>query len=263
MTGTIKYSYEDATVVVTGASSGIGRAIALAFGEAGATVINGDVRKTPKLDGPPTTEKINRMDGPGRGEYVETDVTDPEQINMLVARGETVGGVDVLVNNAGIFEHASMSELDPEQLQAHLAVNVEGVYYGCKCALATMARHDREGAIINLASIASEVAQGELIHYEATKGAVQMITRGTALEAAEHGIRVNAVAPGVIPTELYDGFSEKYQTEDELTELIKPIPLQRPGDPEEVADAVLFLASQRASYITGETLFVDGGWTAI
>jgi len=259
----VTYDFNDETVVVTGGSSGIGRAIALAFGKAGATVINGDVRKMPKGEGQPTTKMIDDADGSGRGLFVETDVSDYEKVQELVERTGRFGGVDMMINNAGIFEKVPMRELDPQSLVAHFEVNACGIYYGCQAALDSMIEDERQGVIINMASISSEVAQGNLVHYEATKGAVQMITRGAALEAGSHGIRVNAVAPGIIPTELYEGYSDKYRSEEELAELIKPIPFERVGRPEEIAQATMYLASDGATYVTGETLFVDGGWTII
>lgn len=257
--GEVSYQFTDDTVVVTGGSSGIGRAIALAFGEAGATVINADVRVDPKLDARPTHEQIR--DSGGTARHVETDVRDPDELLALAELAADHGGLDVFVNNAGVFEEVPFLEADEATLDAHYRVNVKGVYFGCQAAARTMS--DRGGAIVNVASISSRVAQGGLVHYEASKGAVEMITRGAAFELAERGIRVNAVAPGVVPTELYDGYSEKYQTEAERAELVKPIPMARPGTPDEVADATLFLASDAASYTTGTLLFVDGGWTVL
>lgn len=119
------------------------------------------------------------------------------------------------------------------------------------------------GAIVNIASISSRVAQGGIGHYEATKKAVEMITRGVGFEHADDDIRANAVAPGIVPTELYEGYSDKYYDEEERAQLVKPIPMDRPGEPSEVADATLFLASDAAAYTTGDTLFVDGGWMVL
>jgi len=257
--GNASYDFSEETVVVTGASSGIGRAIALAFGDAGATVINGDIRPEPKVGDTPTHERI-REDG-GEATYVQTDVSEPEQLLALVDEADEYGGLDVFVNNAGIFEDVPFLEADEPTLDAHYQVNIKGVYFGCQAAARKM--QGTGGAIVNVASISSRVAQGGLVHYEATKGAVEMITRGTALELAEAGIRVNGVAPGIVPTELYEGYSDKYRDESEREELVKPIPMDRPGKPEEVANATLFLASDAAAYTTGDLLFVDGGWMVL
>jgi NAD(P)-dependent dehydrogenase (short-subunit alcohol dehydrogenase family) len=254
--GDVSYHFDDNTVVVTGGSSGIGRAIALAFGDAGATVINGDVRPDPKVGDTPTHERIREAGG--EAAFVETDVSDPEALVGLVDEADEYGGLDVFVNNAGIFEDVPFLDADEATLDAHYQVNVKGVYFGCQAAALKM--QGEGGAIVNVASISSRVAQGGLVHYEATKGAVEMITRGAALELAGEGVRVNAVAPGIVPTELYEGYSEKYQDASEREELVKPIPMERPGTPQDVAEATLFLASDGASYTTGETLFVDGGW---
>lgn len=255
----VTYRFDDERVVVTGGSSGIGRAIALAFGEAGATVINGDIRPTPKTDGEPTHELIRAAGG--EAAFVETDVRAPADLTALADAADQRGGLDVFVNNAGIFEQTPFVDVDEAALDAHYAVNQKGVFFGCQAAARAMA--DDGGAVVNVASISSRVAQGGLAHYEATKGAVEMITRGAALELASEDIRVNAVAPGIVPTELYEGYSDKYQTAAEREELVKPIPMERPGTPREVADATLFLASDAAGYVTGEMLFVDGGWMTL
>jgi len=256
--GNVQFDFSGETVAITGGSSGIGRGIALAFGEAGATVLNGDIRAEPKVGETPTHERIRA--GGGTAEFVETDVSDPDQLFALAERATDFGDLDVFVNNAGIFKDVSFLDVDEATLDSHYQVNVKGVYFGCQAA----ARHlDAGGEIVNVASISSRVAQGGLVHYEATKGAVEMITRGAALELAGMDIRVNAVAPGIVPTELYEGYSDKYHTDEELEELVKPIPMGRPGMPEEVADATLFLASDAAGYTTGETLFVDGGWMVL
>jgi NAD(P)-dependent dehydrogenase (short-subunit alcohol dehydrogenase family) len=255
----VRFDFDGETAVVTGGSSGIGRAIALAFGEAGATVVNGDLRPDPKIGETATHERIRETGGDAV--FVETDVSDPAALLDLVDVADEFGGVDMFVNNAGIFRDVPFLEADEATLDAHYQVNIKGVYFGCQAAARKMG--EEGGAIVNVASISSRVAQGGLVHYEATKGAVEMITRGTALELADEDIRVNAVAPGIVPTELYEGYAEKYQNEAEREELVKPIPMNRPGKPEEVASATLFLASDAAGYTTGETLFVDGGWMVL
>jgi len=254
--GDATFDFEDETVIVTGGSSGIGRAIATAFGEAGATVIVADLREEPKdVDADlPTHEAIE--DAGGRAEFVRTDVSDPDAVRSVVRAAREFGGVDVMVNNAGIFGGGSILETDPDTLDDLLGVNVRGVFVGCRAAAADMLERDDPGAIVNTASISSNLAQHGQVAYDTSKGAVRMITRGAALELADRGVRVNAVAPGQIATEISEGWTE----EAEEGEFLKPVPQGRAGEPEDVAGAVLFLASDAAGYTTGELVHVDGGW---
>ena len=165
-----------------------------------------------------------------------------------------------MVNNAGLHIEGPMREITPEQFDRIHSVNAKGVFFGCQAAANDMIERGDPGVIANTASISSNLAQFDQVQYDSTKGAVRMITRGTALEFAEHDIRVNAVAPGQIATEFTEGWSEEAVEATEQGELIKPVPLGRAGFPEDVAGAMLFLASDDAAYITGELLHVDGGW---
>lgn len=254
----VRYDYADETVVVTGGSSGIGRAIATRFGEAGATVVNADVMSEPKEGGRPTHERVSERGG--EGHFVKTDVADPMQLHAVVDAAREFGGVDVMVNNAAVTAQAPMLEAEPESLDRLYEVNVRGVYVGCQIAARDMIDRDEPGVVLNTASISSTVAQFDQVQYDATKGAVRMITRGASLELADHGIRVNAVAPGQIATEMVEGWSDEARHAAANDELIKPVPLGRAGSPADVAGAALFLASDDASYVTGEILYVDGGW---
>jgi len=256
--GDIEADFSDDTVIVTGGSSGIGRAIALAFGRAGATVVVGDVREEPKEEGRPTHEEIR--DGGSEAVYVEADVSDVGDLERLVDRAREFGGVDVMVNNAAVTSPTAFLNVTPEQVDQLHEVNVRGVFFGTQVAAADMIDRDDPGVVINTASISSNHAQFDQVHYDATKGAVRMITRGTALELGEHGIRVNAVAPGQIATQIVDGWAEEAQELLESGEFLKPIPRGRVGTPEDVASAVVYLASEDADYVTGELLHVDGGW---
>lgn len=256
--GTVSYDFAGETAVVTGGSSGIGRAIALAFAEAGATVLNGDVRAEPKEEGAPTHERIEAEGGAAA--YVETDVSDPDAVVDLVDAAREHGGVDVMVNNAGLQIPGPFLEVTPEELQQLHAVNVRGTFFGTQAAAADMLDRDDPGAVVNTASISSSYAQHDQVQYDTTKGAIRMLTRGAALELAEHDVRVNAVAPGQIATEFTEGWAAEAQELLEEGGFIKPVPLGRVGYPEDVADATLFLASDAAGYTTGELLYVDGGW---
>lgn len=257
--GRTTFDFDGETVIVTGGSSGIGRAIALAFGRAGATVLNADVRATSKdADAETPTYEVIEDDG-GTAEFVETDVSDPDALAAVVERAGAFGGVDVMVNNAGVFMREGMLDVASEDFERIHDVNTNGVFFGCQAAARDMRERDAGGVIVNTASISSTHAQREQVPYDSTKGAIRMITRGAALEFAEDDVRVNAVAPGHIATEFGAG-AERKEESVASGDLSKPIPLDRPGYPEDVAPAVLFLASEEADYVTGETLYVDGGW---
>ncbi|MFH5801418.1 SDR family NAD(P)-dependent oxidoreductase [Haladaptatus sp. CMAA 1911] len=255
-----RFDFSDETVIVTGGSSGIGRATALAFADAGAVVINADLREDPKDRGEEQPTHVRIRENGGEGIYREVDVTDPDQIEALVACAREYGGVDVMINNAAITQPKSVREVTKKDLDRIHAVNVESVFFGTRCAANDMIDRGEPGVVLNTASISSSFAQGGSVHYEATKGAVRMITRGTALELSNYDIRVNAVAPGQIATEIAEGWTEQAVEGAEDDSLLKSVPLGRAGSPREVADAFLFLASDLASYTTGELLYVDGGW---
>lgn len=264
--GELRPDFKGETVVITGGSSGIGREVALRFAEAGAAVVVGDIQQEPKDGDVPTAELIE--DAGGTATFVRTDVAEYGDLEALVEAAHEYGGVDVMVNNAATMAPESLvvdgasalRSLTPEEFDNIFAVNARGCFFGMQVAATDMLARDDPGVILNTASISTTHAQRGQVHYDATKGAVGMMTRGGALELAEDGIRVNGVAPGQIATEFTEDWSEVAYEMVESDELIKPVPLGRPGTPADVAGAYLFLASEDAAYVTGELLYVDGGW---
>ncbi len=258
--GSTSFDFEGETVLITGASSGIGRALARRFADAGAAVVNADVRSDSKdRDADlPTHERI-QADG-GTAEYIECDVSAPAQLEAAVEAAREYGGLDVMVNNAGIHTMESLLDASEAQFDAIHEVNVKGNFFGCQAAAQDMIDRGVEGSILNMASISSTMAKPRQILYESTKGAIRMVTRSAALELAEEGIRVNALAPGRIATEFTDMSADEMRRSVEDGDLRKPIPLGRSGVPEDLTGAALFLASDDADYVTGELFYVDGGF---
>ena len=240
------------TALVTGASSGIGRAIALRFAEAGADVVVADVREEPREGGAPTHELV------GDAVFVETDVSDPASVKRVV--GQTVaafGGLDVMVNNAGVYPgNQPVETVAGADYDRVLNVNLKGVYFGSTFAAGQMREQETGGSIVNLSSIAGLVGFEGGTAYGASKGGVASLTRSLAVELGPDGIRVNAISPGVIETAMTT------QDTDATGTMTDQVPLRRDGQPEDIASAALFLASEDAAYVTGHDLVVDGGYTA-
>jgi NAD(P)-dependent dehydrogenase (short-subunit alcohol dehydrogenase family) len=257
----VKYEFTDETVIVTGGSSGIGRQLSLQFGAAGATVLVADIQEGRGEDGCPTHEIIE--DRGGTASFVRTDVSDSTEVASVVEAAREYGGVDVMINNAGIMRRGPLFDITEESINQVHAVNVRGVLLGCKHAAADMRDRGEPGVILNTASINSTMADYDLPEYNASKGAVLMITRSAALELAADNIRVNAIAPGFIPTQMSEGGPEDAKQAIEEGDTIKPIPMDRGGDPAEVASGALFLCTDAASYVTGEILHIDGGYHTV
>lgn len=247
------YGLKNRTVVVTGAGNGIGRAIALAFADAGAHVC--------VTDQDPDAANAVASEIGALAEAHELDVTNHGQIKRVFgAIAADRGSIDVLVNNAGIGARFPATEIEPEVWAKVVDVNLTGAFL-CAREAAKVMLAKRRGAIVAVASIMGIVGGGLFPHapYHATKGAMVNLTRALALEWAEGGVRVNAVAPAFVRTPL----TEKLLSDPAMEEaILRETPLGRLVDPEEVAAAVLFLASDAAAMITGHTLPIDGGWLA-
>lgn len=244
---------EGKTGVVTGAASGIGRQIAIAFAEHGAEVVVADIRREPRDGGTPTAELVDERT---RGEHVETDITDPEDVEALfTAVDESFGGTDVLVNNAAYFRDGSVQDLSVENWQRVIDVNLTGTFRCCKRALPSLL--ENEGSIVNMSSVAGRQATTQKAGYCTSKAGVANLTRQLALDFASEGLRANAIMPGLIDTEA----SQSVQETSHGRRILEGHPAGRLGRPEEVADAAVFLASDMASYVNGHSLVVDGALT--
>lgn len=250
------YELSGKVAIVTGAGAGIGRATAIALAAEGAAVVVSDV----DVDGGQQTAR-EITDKGGKAHFVRADVSDDDQVAALVAETvERFGGLDAAFNNAGIEGvPAPTADCTPENWQRTIAVNLTGVWSCMRHELPRMLERGG-GSIVNCASVAGLVGFANIPAYTASKHGVVGLTKTAALDYAERGIRVNAVCPGVIDTEMVERFTGG--VDEALDAMIAMEPVGRLGHPEEIADAVVWLCSDRSSFVTGQAIAVDGGFVA-
>jgi len=241
--------------IVTGAGQGIGRAIALTLAKEGAAVVVNDIvpERASKV-----AEEIKSKGG--QALPVKADVSQAEEVNKLV--DETLDRykrVDILVNNAGIAKMKRLLEMTETDWDSHMSINVKAQFLCSKAVIKHMMKQKR-GKIVNIASLAAHIATPGLAAYGASKGGVVQLTKALAVEFGKHNIMVNAVSPGFTLTEMVKAAGKD---RPDFLEGIDRIPLRRAAEPEDIANAVLFLASAESDYITGQVLIVDGGLMAI
>ena len=250
----MRLDFAGKVVIVTGASRGIGEAVAMAFARAGATLALA-ARDATALD--PVCARANAAGGRATAHAVDVaDIGADEALVEAVATRH--GRVDVLVNNAGTSAREPAGQATAEVWDRTFATNTRGLFFLSQAAARTMATRGG-GAIVNVGSVAQVVGRPEMAAYAASKGGVAQITRTLALEWAGAGVRVNCVAPGYVRTPLVEAV---FRRPELMRQILDRTALGRVAEPGEIAGPVLFLASDAASYVTGHTLFVDGGWTA-
>lgn len=245
--------------VVTGAGSGIGKAIALAYAKSGAKVIVADIDEQNGIE---TAAEINRNGNTAI--FIKTDVASAENMEALVnITVEKYNTIDIFVNNAGLEYFTTIEETTEEQWARTMDVDLKGVFLGIKYAIPVMKKQG-SGSIINIASVAGLAAWPGLGVYSAAKGGVVLLTKAAAAENGKYGIRINCICPGSINTPLLQEqfFGPQGDRDAAEKQLLKHYPLNRLGEPSEIADAAIYLGSNLSSYVTGHTLTVDGGLTS-
>jgi 3-oxoacyl-[acyl-carrier protein] reductase len=241
----------DRVALVTGAQQGIGEAIALAFGREGANVV------VNYLDDQAAGETIakNIHEAGGRAVAVAGSVARLGDVRSMVEAGNAFGGIDILVNNAGIFPRVDFLQMTEAEWDEVLNVNLKGIFFCTQAVARHLVERDKPGSIVNLASSAAFRSSPRGVHYVSSKAGIVGFTRATALELARYRIRVNAIAPGTTDTA-----QPRYgMSEEELQAVGRQVPLGRMAMPDDIASMALFLASEEASHITGQTMHVNGG----
>lgn len=254
--GKVPFDLNGKVAIISGGGTGIGKGIAFGLAEAGATVILCGRRRSKCEEACHAIEQKTGM----RAYAYQCDVADKKEIERLVNNVvQRFGGIHILVNNAGVCSDYHVLELPEEEWDRVIETNLKGCFLFSQSVGKVMVS-GRSGVIINIGSQLGEVAKPNRVHYAAAKGGIKMLTKALAVDLAPYGIRVNAVAPGPVETEMAKA---ALADPDLKAKILERLPLGRVGQPEDIAGSVVFLASDAASFITGVTLYVDGGYLAM
>lgn len=257
MTTPVHFHLEDQVAIVTGAAQGIGAACAERLAQDGAAVALWDVD-----DARGAALAANLNAGGRRAIYRHCNVADPLEVEAaLAATVQAFGRVDALISNAGIFKAAEFLDITEADWDAVIGVNLKGTFLVGQAVARAMVMAGTRGAIVNMSSVNGILAIPSIASYNASKGGVNQLTRVMALALADHGIRVNAVAPGTIATEL--ARNAVLGSDEAKARIMSRTPMKRLGEPGEIAEVCAFLVSNAASYMTGEIVYVDGGRMAL
>lgn len=249
--------------VITGGASGIGREISCTLAEFGADVVVADLQQKPREGGRPTHELI-REETDQQAEFVECDVSSLKDLETVFEVAEELGGVSILINNAGITEDREFLEESEETFYEIIDINVKGPFFASQFAARQMIEtsddNDINGRIVNIASISGIIGRSNGVVYSTSKGALRLMTYALAASLGSYGIRVNDVSPGLIDTSMSREDIDVFESES-AGENAASRSINRPGKPQDIANAVLYLVSPLSDYVTAETLIVDGGTT--
>jgi NAD(P)-dependent dehydrogenase (short-subunit alcohol dehydrogenase family) len=247
---------KDKITVVTGAAAGIGLACATRFAAEGARVVLSDIDGE---RGAAAAEEIAKTGAEAR--FIPCDVGDKAQVDAVIAEAVSAyGGLDCAIANAGIVHACDFLDLEEEDFDRVIRVNLKGVFLTGQAAARQMAAQGRGGTIINMSSVNAVMAIPAIAPYVAAKGGVNQLTKVMALSLVDKGIRVNAIGPGSINTEVFKSVNTDQAA---MNKLLSRTPMGRVGEPDEVASVAVFLASEDSSYITGQTIYPDGGRLAL
>ncbi len=251
------FELKNKVAIVTGARRGMGKTHALLLAKAGAKVVVSDISQE---DCQKVVDEIEEEGG--EAVAIKCDISQKEEVEEMVQKTvDEWDRIDILVNNAGIVEFKPFFDISEEEWNKTININLKG-YFLCSQAAGKIMKEQKSGVIVNIASVAmgqQGIGMQNIVHYCASKGGIVAMTEALAVELAPYNIRVNAVAPGVIDTPMVDPIKKDPNSMDAM---INKIPMKRAGEPDEISNAVLFLASEESSYMTGSTVVIDGGWLA-